>query len=264
MPFIEIEKSEKQEPWSNSKMHCHTHYELYFLLEGARHFFLDTSLFTLDGCVLLIIPPFTMHKTEGGNFSRVNVNVEPSYLNPYESEVLQKSACKSILIPNEHIAVIKNQLDELRDCYGGARNPYLLRTLFGYLIYYVDKYCGAGVLPGKITFGKTADSFVIKIMEYLNDAYGEKITLDHLSELFYMSKISLHKRFVRATGITVMNYLLNLRLVKANQLLTTTSKTIEEISSATGFSSANYFGLIFKSKTGVSPMQYRKKQQEKT
>jgi transcriptional regulator GlxA family with amidase domain len=53
------------------------------------------------------------------------------------------------------------------------------------------------------------------------------------------------------------------RLTKAKKMLVDTHKSVGEISELCGFSSANYFGLIFKQKEHLSPLQYRKNQQSK-
>ena len=58
---------------------------------------------------------------------------------------------------------------------------------------------------------------------------------------------------------SVMEYCSAVRLNEAKQLLLTTDKSIEDISDLCGYSSANYFSLFFKSKTGLAPSNYRKK-----
>ena len=60
-----------------------------------------------------------------------------------------------------------------------------------------------------------------------------------------------------------IDYLLNVRLTKAKELLLSSKKSIGEISEECGFSSANYFGLIFKQKEKLSPANYKKYQNEK-
>jgi AraC-like DNA-binding protein len=55
-----------------------------------------------------------------------------------------------------------------------------------------------------------------------------------------------------------MEYILQLRLNKAKSLLQEGKKSIEEIANLCGFSSANYFGLIFKKAVGLSPLNYKK------
>jgi AraC-like DNA-binding protein len=60
-----------------------------------------------------------------------------------------------------------------------------------------------------------------------------------------------------------MDYLLMLRLSKAKEELMNTEKSIKEISESCGFSSPNYFSLIFKRKENISPGNYRKYQNAK-
>ena len=49
-----------------SDLHSHNHYEIYFLVKGERSFFLSNKMYNLKGPVIIIIPPYVMHKTEGG------------------------------------------------------------------------------------------------------------------------------------------------------------------------------------------------------
>ena len=69
--------------------------------------------------------------------------------------------------------------------------------------------------------------------------------------------------FKKYTNCSLIDFLLNIRLTKAKELLVNAKKSVEEIAELCGFSSANYFGLIFKKKEGVSPINYRKIQREK-
>jgi transcriptional regulator GlxA family with amidase domain len=55
-----------------------------------------------------------------------------------------------------------------------------------------------------------------------------------------------------------MEYVMRIRLNKAKGLLRNTNKSIEEVAFECGFSSANYFGLIFKKEIGLSPLNYKK------
>ena len=105
---------------------------------------------------------------------------------------------------------------------------------------------------------KEATPEVLKIIYYINTNYSQSITLKKLCDEFYMSKVSLCKKFKDVMNCSIMEYVLRLRLNKAKSLLRDTKKSIEEVSSACGFSSANYFGLIFKKEIGLSPLNYRK------
>ena len=84
MSFIEFDKSVKTKSWSMYNLHSHPHYEIYFLLKGERSFFLSNSLYTLGEGTLVVIPPYVMHKTEGGPFERFNINVSTDYLDTFQ------------------------------------------------------------------------------------------------------------------------------------------------------------------------------------
>ena len=80
---------------------------------------------------------------------------------------------------------------------------------------------------------------------------------------FFLSKATLCDCFIKALNCTIGEYVMRLKLNKARQYLSSTKKSVEEISALCGFSSAAYMGLLFKNKTGLSPLQYRKLQESK-
>ena len=57
---------------------------------------------------------------------------------------------------------------------------------------------------------------------------------------------------------SIMDYVSRLRLAKAKSLLRDENMSVEDVSIECGYSSANYFGLIFKKEVGVSPLNYKK------
>ena len=103
----------------------------------------------------------------------------------------------------------------------------------------------------------------MKIINYLNERYGEKITLETLSQEFFIAKPTLLYNFKKYTGCSPIDFLVNVRLTKAKQLLLNSRKSVGEIAELCGFSSSNYFGLIFKQKENISPAHYRKYQRSK-
>lgn len=97
-----------------------------------------------------------------------------------------------------------------------------------------------------------------KIRAYLDGNYGSKITLDDLSNDFYIDKFYLCERFKEQYGVTVNDYLINVRITEAKKLLRFTDKSMEEIADEVGVNSAAYFSRLFKKVEGVSPSEFRK------
>lgn len=98
---------------------------------------------------------------------------------------------------------------------------------------------------------------VADVKEFLDQNYGSKITLDGLATRFFINKYYLTKVFKEQYGQSINNYLLNVRITKAKQLLRFSEKSIEEIGLEVGLGAPHYFSQTFKSVEGVPPSKYR-------
>lgn len=97
------------------------------------------------------------------------------------------------------------------------------------------------------------------IKQYLDEHYDEKITLDDLTECFFISKYYLTRVFRKQFGISISHYLLSIRITKAKQMLRFTDETVENIGYKCGFGAPHYFSRTFKQVEGISPSEYREK-----
>lgn len=107
----------------------------------------------------------------------------------------------------------------------------------------------------QITAKKKAS--VADVKEYLDSHYSTKITLDGLADQYYINKYYLTKVFKEQYGQSITNYLLNVRITKAKQLLRFSEKSVEEIGLEVGLGAPHYFSQTFKSVEGVPPSKYR-------
>ena len=263
MAFVEIEKLVHQDEWAMHDLHSHPHYELYFLSKGSRTFFLSNALYKLQAPAIVVIPPHVMHKTEGGAFERFNVNVSVDYLNEFEKETLEKKSL-SIIKPKPteeaellHILNLLNATDR-RQKHG----ENILNTLFSYFIFTVDRLAGSSQTP-HTERKNNIPTLVLKVIDYINEHYDQKQTLDELAKYFFVSRSTLIYNFKKYTNCSLIDFLLNVRLTKAKELLLNTKKSVSEIAELCGFCSANYFGLMFKKKENLSPANFRKHQKNK-
>lgn len=69
---------------------------------------------------------------------------------------------------------------------------------------------------------------------------------------------TLKRRFKLATGLTLIDYLQNLRIEEAKRLLESTDRAADEISAAVGYEDPSFFRRLFKRRTGLAPREYRR------
>lgn len=110
-------------------------------------------------------------------------------------------------------------------------------------------------LPGN----PAAQNKLVQIREYLFAHYAEKISLDDLSQIFFISKYHLIREYRKCFGVTPGNDLIACRISHAKTLLRFTPQSIEEISILCGFHNAAYFIRMFKRAENMTPLEYRRK-----
>ena len=95
------------------------------------------------------------------------------------------------------------------------------------------------------------------VIEFINANYDKDVTVDEMAGLAYMSTSYFSKAFKENTSFSPYDYLLDVRLGKAKEMLIKTKLSISEIAYKTGFNSTSNFIYFFKKETGVSPLKFR-------
>ncbi len=103
------------------------------------------------------------------------------------------------------------------------------------------------------------DERILQILAFLNANYREKFSLDRLSSAVHLSRSECCRCFRKNMNMTLLDYLLEIRVGAAMNLLEQTSLSMTEISNETGFSSSSYFSRAFREKAGMTPMEYKRK-----
>ncbi len=98
-----------------------------------------------------------------------------------------------------------------------------------------------------------------QIHTYLEEHYGERITLEKLSSQFFISKYHLSREYRKTFGSTLLNDLTAKRISHAKSMLRFSSDSIESIAQNCGFQDAGYFIKVFRKSEGMTPLEYRRK-----
>ncbi|MFZ4726092.1 MAG: helix-turn-helix domain-containing protein [Paludibacter sp.] len=126
----------------------------------------------------------------------------------------------------------------------------------GLLIAYINQIIA--FLKYKEFEGKDIEIKIRQASYILSKRVNEDVDAMELAAELNMGYSYFRKMFTKYTGLPPIQYHLQLRIKQAELLLTSTNKTIKEISYELGFESAFYFSRVFKEKTQMSPGDYRK------
>ncbi len=108
----------------------------------------------------------------------------------------------------------------------------------------------------------TCSARIRLVCEYISNHPEEKLTLELLAQKAGYTQTYLSRRFRQEMGMSIVDYIRQIRLERAQYWLIYTDKSIEEISDALGFGNRSYFSKSFRDATGATPTDYRKQHQK--
>lgn len=94
---------------------------------------------------------------------------------------------------------------------------------------------------------------------YIKEHFTEPLTLEKIAKEVGYTEYYLTRKFQKEMGIKLLDYIKETRLEYAKVWLTTTNKTIQEISGQLQFGARNYFSRVFKEKNGITPAEFRER-----
>lgn len=174
---------------------------------------------------------------------------------------------------NPDIAVIcisgYSDYEYLRACLQVGANDYLLKP--------IDKD-DLFETVGKLMLGRTAlredvssvieednekkvqHHYINIVLKYIEENYFKSVSLEKAADVVGLNPVYLSYLFKKIKKVNFSEYLNEVRLKKAEELLTDSTLKIGEISEQIGYKDARYFSSLFKKRTGMSPNEYRNKE----
>ena len=266
MSFYNIGYKRQTSKNSMGPLHTHDFYELEFLLSGERTYFTKTKLYKMTAPTLIVIKPSMTHKFEPNYCEVYTLQISPESLNEDQKYFLDRLARENVIkFPIQKISAIEKSYSRLVEIFksfpfsGNKKMQFSLQL--GVLFQLFFKYAQ---LPDtqedcelKQEIAPQVTPTILKVIDYVKNHYKENFSLDELCEKFGISKSYLAFCFQKATNTSVFQYKLALQLDEAKRLCRETRYSYNKIAELTGFSSGNYFRLIFKKHVGQTPNQHR-------
>lgn len=245
--------------------HHHTENEMVFVKEGKCVFDISGEKYTIKKNQLLLISELENHSTEiiSTPYHRYIFMSSMELSSAYTNDPLLKSAfirCQRqgpIDLTDELAEEIEKRFEVLVNETEMKKDKWKERcSLIQYdILILIYRHCPYLFINENTN--KSLD-IILSIKEYIDQHYYEDISLDSISQQFFINKYYLSHQFKEMMGYGFKKYLQLVRINNAKILLKTTDLSIHEICTAIGYDNTNYFIRLFKEREEITPYQYRK------
>lgn len=260
--------------FSSVKLHWHDEVELIIIKKGEGLITVDLREYKVKTGDIVFVPSGKLHSIEqkdGASMEYENIIFKTSLLYSSGTDLCRRyiePLCEgeiptAALINNRascyaEISGFVARLDKL--CHE-KRNGYQL-AVKGCLFQIMYLLFTEG---GTAREDKTNERSLKKlkiIISYIEENYQEQITIEEIAGLCFYSKSYFMRFFKKNIGIPFVEYLNNYRLDVAAKRLFDSGDNILNIASECGFQNLSYFNRKFKQRFGLTPGEYRRKNEK--
>lgn len=181
---------------------------------------------------------------------------------------------------DDRIAGLEHGIDDyiakpFSSTYLKARIVSLLRQRRQLQELYMNRLADQDSQPGKVQSAATYEpslpelesldeQFMKSVMEFLEaNMSNQELEIENLAEHLFMSRTVFYRKLKPITGLTPVEFVREIRLKRAIQLMESDDYTISQVAYMTGFRAPKYFSKVFKKATGLTPSEYKEKKGEK-
>ena len=156
----------------------------------------------------------------------------------------------------QRVAIVLNKFEDMNYADIADDPKEALRIAKVYLL----KWHAEGQLPYEslTRVQPHADALVRECEAWLGEHFRESSAVGRVATRSRVPSRTLKRRFKDATGLTLIDYVQNLRIEEAKRLLEQGDRSADDISAEVGYEDASFFRRLFKRKTGLSPKGYRR------
>lgn len=256
----------------NFLIHTHTLYEVYYYVgeEGVADYLVEGTEYHLRPHTVILLSPGVFHGIRVNNtqvYDRYTVHFSPELLG-IERRQLLLSCFQSTELTSGQIYFEGADAFNMRGVFEAfitcahhtpelseALAPALLEALLArVLIMSRARFPLAG--PDEARRPERGNQTVEAIIAYLNEHFTQPITLDMLAERFFISKHYMNRAFYKATGTSVIDYLLKKRVTYAQQLIINGVYAAQAAAQA-GFNEYTSFYRAYVKRFGHAPSRDR-------
>ena len=251
--------------------HLHPYYEIMFLLAPNATHLIEGVPYNIHMGDFVLLAPSVMHKSvyyKGEPSKRVIIDFmypldKPETADAYKEILKPFNADVPIYRFNfedqKRIVDILNNLfifSREHNYYGNPADEFYIHNKFQELLYTFYELKDRNLYTNDQSYNSIQQK-VYEVSSFIHNHYDQELSLDTLSEQFFISSSYLSREFKQVTGFTLSNYIQLTRIKNAQYQLVSSNKKISQIAEECGFSSFSQFNRIFNKISGTSPRDYR-------
>lgn len=251
--------------------HSHRFYEIMIPLSPDATHIIEGVPYALEEGDIVLLQPMILHRTEypaGPPSKRLIMSFwypkdffgMTDYYQPLLS--VFHTQIPIFRFPEEIRKQILGILDKIytfsrnHDYLAHPEQRLVIHSLFVQFLYAIGQNQDKNLYTNKPS-GNSATQKIYSIAYYIHSHYDEDLSLDSLADHFFLSSCYLSHQFKKVTGFTLINYIQQVRINRARDLLLSTDRPISEIAQSCGFQSFSQFNRIFRQIYGQSPSAMR-------
>lgn len=260
----------KDQKKSEFEFHYHDFNKIIIFLSGNVTYIIEGKSYTLKPWDILLVGRNDVHQpiiSSDVPYERIILWLNPNFLEAHKRNDCDLQNCFSlatirkmnmIRLNKKDIPSLKQTLDELEEAINEKNfgHEILKNSLFIQLIVKINRIF-FGMDNNKKLEDVHYDPRIEGILTYINDNLENDLSIDLLSNKFYLNKYYLMHLFKRETGYTVYNYIQKKRVIKASDYIKS-GMPAGEVCSLCGFGDYSTFVRTFKKEFKLSPKQYYK------
>ena len=248
--------------------HFHRFYEIHVLLDKEAEHLVDGALFPLRQYDITLLPPLKLHKSiypEGDPVRRLIIDFSiPEESNP----ILKEETLRLLSVFYADPPVLRFSEVEQADIFSHINEISRLLKLKepGYMLqvhaefmrflFCLNRYAPKNSY--KTVKEDTLEEKIYQVTSYIHAHFAEELSLESLSQMFFISPYYLSHQFKAITGFNLVNYIQMTRIRNAQQMLLSDNLKITDIAGACGFNSFSQFNRTFNKFVGKSPREFRR------
>ena len=255
--------------WTMNDCHFHDGYEIYMSLTDGVQFFVNDKVYPVNRGDILIFNHLDLHRAlipPQIEYNRCYIIFSPNYIDNFSTEQTNLLDCfehdKRTFSYCIHLG--EEELDVFCKLFGDCERYGTESFSYGYdvqkmislinLLIFVNKvYENSNQINHSLRSGHAHR--VRNIQKFIAANLSAELSLDALAKEFYLSKRHLEHIFKEYCGFSVGEYITNVRIIKARELLQQ-GLSVSLVGDRVGYHNLSHFSRVFKQHTGISPKKY--------